>query len=81
MAMVDLDKLSLAELRSLEKDVAKAIAAFSDRKKTEALSALEEHAKALGFSLAELTGKKVRKTRSGSGEAKYGHPEDPEVTW
>lgn len=49
-----------------KKDVAKAIAAYSDRKRTEALSALEEHAKALGFSLAELTGKKVRKTRSGS---------------
>jgi DNA-binding protein H-NS len=45
------------------------------------MSALEEHAKALGFSLAELTGKKVRKSRAGTGQAKYRHPEVPDVTW
>ena len=81
MATIDLQNLSLVELKSLEKGVAKAIADFSNRKKTEAMSALEEHAKALGFSLAELTSKKVRKARAGSGEAKYRHPENPDVTW
>ena len=81
MAAIDLDKLSLTELRSLQKDIAKAIADFGTRKKVEALSALEEHAKTLGFSLAELTGVKARKARSGSGAAKYRHPENPEVTW
>jgi DNA-binding protein H-NS len=81
MATIDLQNLSLAELKSLEKDLAKAIADFGNRKKTEAMIALEEHAKALGFSLAELTGKKVRKARTGSGEAKYRHPENPDVTW
>lgn len=81
MAAIDLDKLSLSELKSLQKDVARAIADFGNRKKMEALSALEEHAKALGFSLAELTGVKTRKARAGSGAAKYRHPENPEVTW
>lgn len=81
MSALDLDKLSLTELKSLQKDVAKAIADFGNRKKVEALSALEEHAKVLGFSLAELTGVKARKARAGSGTPKYRHPENPEVTW
>jgi hypothetical protein len=41
MASINRDYLSLAELTSLEKDVAKAIAGFSGRKKAVALSALE----------------------------------------
>lgn len=81
MAAIDLDKLSLTELKSLQKDIAKAIADFGSRKKVEALSALEEHAKALGFSLAELTGVKTRKTRAGAGQPKYRHPDNPDVTW
>jgi DNA-binding protein H-NS len=81
MASIDLDKLSLTELKSLQKDIARAIADFGTRKKVEALGALEEHAKALGFSLAELTGVKTRKTRSGAGQAKYRHPDNPDVTW
>jgi DNA-binding protein H-NS len=81
MPTIDLDRLSLAELRSLEKDVSKAISVFGDRKKAEAMTALEEHARALGFSLAELTGKKTRKTRAGSGVAKYRHPENADITW
>lgn len=51
MPTIDLDRLSLAELRSLEKDVSKAISVFGDLKKAEAMTALEEHARALGFSL------------------------------
>jgi DNA-binding protein H-NS len=43
--------------------------------------ALEEHAKALGFSLAELTGVKVRKARAGVGRVKYQHPVNPAITW
>lgn len=81
MPSIDLERLSLAELKSLEKDVAKSISAFGDRKKAEAKTALEEHAKALGFSLAELTGTKTREARAGSGVAKYRHPKNAEVTW
>jgi DNA-binding protein H-NS len=81
MPSIDLNALSLAELKSLEKDVAKAIAGFGGRKKAEALMALEEHARSLGFSLTELTGATARRQRAGSGVAKYRHPENPDITW
>lgn len=81
MASINLNDLSLSELKSLQKDVAKAIADFADRKKTEAMAALEAHAKELGFSLAELTGGKKTRKSSGPTGAKYRHPENPEVTW
>ena len=51
---INLDSLSLKELRDLGAQVAKAIATFEDRKKQEAIQVLEEKAKALGFSLSEL---------------------------
>jgi DNA-binding protein H-NS len=81
MASFNLNDLSLSELKSLQKDVAKAIADFSDRKKAEAMAALEARAKELGFSLAELAGVKKTRKRSGPPGAKYRHPENPEVTW
>jgi DNA-binding protein H-NS len=81
MANINLNDLSLSELKSLQKDLAKAIAEFSDRKKTEAMAALEAHAKELGFSLAELTGVKKTRKSSGPGGAKYRNPENSEVTW
>lgn len=81
MATINLNDLSLSELKSLQKDVAKAIADFSDRKKTEAMAALEAHAKELGFSLVELVGAKKARKSSGPNGAKYRHPENPEVTW
>ncbi len=81
MTTFNLDAYSLAELKTLQKDVTKAIAEYSDRKKTEAMQALEAHAKELGFSLAELTGTKRTRKSSGPGGAKYRHPENAEVTW
>ena len=81
MASFSLNDLSLSELKSLQKDVGKAIADFSDRKKTEAMAALEAHAKELGFSLAELTGGKKTRRSSGPTSSKYRHPENPELTW
>lgn len=80
MTEIDLNDLSLAELKTLEKDVAKAIAYFEGRKKAEAIAALEERAKEFGFKLEELTGLAPTKKRPAS-EAKYVHPENPSVTW
>lgn len=81
MAQMDLETLSLFELKALQREVTKAIADFDTRRKMEATLALEAHAKELGFSLAELVG--VKKTRKSSGPvaAKYRHPENPEITW
>ncbi|NPD15065.1 H-NS histone family protein [Xinfangfangia sp. D13-10-4-6] len=80
MPEINLNDLTLTELKKLEKDVTKAITSFEDRKKAEALAALEERAKEFGFTLGELTGITTSRKRSPS-EAKYAHPENPEITW
>jgi DNA-binding protein H-NS len=80
MATVDLNALSLSELKQLERSVKKAIADFDGRKRNEAVAALEEKAKEFGFSLAELTGAPKSKRRA-SPKAKYRHPENADVTW
>jgi DNA-binding protein H-NS len=81
MANINLNDMSLAELKSLQKDVEKAIADYTGRKKTEAMAAREAREKVLGFSLAELTGLKKTRKSSGPTGVKYRHPEVPEVTW
>lgn len=80
MSDLDLNALSLGELKKLQKDVAKAIASFEDRKKTEARAALEEHARQLGFSLGEIAGDAGTRKRAPAA-AKYRHPENPAMTW
>lgn len=80
MTDIDLMKLSLGELKALQKAVDKAIKSFEDRRRKEALEAVQAAARESGYSLAELTGgatKKPGKRRP----AKYRHPENPELTW
>lgn len=77
---MDIDNLSLKELKELQSKVAKAIASFEERRKKEALSALEEKARELGYSFAELAGiSPVRKRASPA--AKYANPNNPSETW
>jgi DNA-binding protein H-NS len=57
---IDLSTYSLKDLKELQSRVAKEIAGFEARKKNDALLMLEEKAKELGFTLAELTGRKPR---------------------
>lgn len=78
MNAVDLDRLSLEELKDLKKKVAKAINTYEDRQKQQALAALDEKAREMGFSLSELTG--GRKARKPS-VPKYRNPNDPSQTW
>lgn len=80
MTAIDLSDLTLTELKQLQKDIAKTIASFDTRKRSEALSALEAKAQELGFSLADFTGTKSPRKRS-SPASKYRHPENPEITW
>lgn len=77
---IDINGLSLKELKDLQSQVAKAIASFEDRKKKEALAEIEEFARAKGFSLAELTGVTVTRKRSPA-VAKYANPADSSDTW
>ena len=75
---IDLNKLSLKELKDLQSQVAKAVASFEDRKKKEALVELEEKAREMGFSLAELTGAAVTRKRAPA-TAKYANPANASV--
>ncbi len=78
--MIDLNELSLAELKKLQKDVAKAIENFADRERKAALAELDALARERGFTLAQLldeAGTKPRKTVA----PKYANPADPSETW
>ena len=77
---IDLHSLSLKELKDLQAQVTKAINGYEDRRKKEALAELEEKARAMGFSLAELTGISSVRKRSPA-VAKYANPSDPSDTW
>lgn len=77
---IDLNDLSLKELRDLQSQVAKAISNFEDRRKKQALAELEEKAREMGFSLAELTGSTPVRKRTPA-VAKYANPSDQSDTW
>jgi DNA-binding protein H-NS len=78
MSNIDLDALTLDELKSLQKDLEKAIRSFEARQKAEARRAAEAVAREAGFSLAELLEAAPGKTPVAP---KYRHPENPEITW
>ena len=75
----DLDKMTLKELRDLRARLDRAINSYEDRKRREALAAIEEAAREHGFNLADLTGAKPRRT--GTVAPKYVNPNDPTMTW
>ncbi len=77
---INLNTLSLKELKDLQSQVAKAVSSFEDRRKKEAIADLEEMARAKGFTLAELTGAPVVRKRSPA-VAKYANPADSSDTW
>lgn len=77
---IDLETLSLAELKDLKTKVTRAIATFDDRRKKEVLAKLEETARAGGFSLAELTGAKISRKRAPASTI-YVNPANPQQTW
>lgn len=77
-AKIDLGKLSLDELKTLKKDVEKAIGDFQSRKRAEALKEIQAVAKKHGVSVEELMGKGKRKTKA---PAKYRNPANANETW
>lgn len=80
MERFDLESLSLNELKSLQKDVARSIKGFEDRKRREAIAAAEAAARNAGFSLYELLGR-TKQTKRTASPPRFRHPENPEVTW
>ncbi len=77
---MDIDALSLSELKSLRSKIDRAIGSYEDRKKKEALAELEEAARKMGYSLAELTAMAGTKTRKPVA-AKYANPANAAETW
>jgi DNA-binding protein H-NS len=77
---INLNSLSLKELKDLQSQVARAVSSFEDRKKKEALADLEEMARAKGFTLAELTGATIARKRAPA-VPKYANPADKSDTW
>ena len=77
---VDVNSLSLKELKDLQSAVNKAVAGFDDRKRKAALSQVEEAARALGFTLSELTGTAMPRKRSPA-VPKFANPVNESETW
>jgi DNA-binding protein H-NS len=63
MADLNLDTCSLAELKQLQKDVARAIATFEERQKAEARLKLDSLAREMGYSRAARRNTGTRRTR------------------
>jgi len=77
MLDLDLNALSLKELRQLQKDVTRAIDSYEERQKAEARTKLEAMAKEMGYSLSDLAPAEGK----GAKAPKYCHPDDPRLTW
>lgn len=75
---IELDNMSLRELRELRNKLDRAISTFEDRRKREALAAAEHAAKEYGFNLADLTNGKPARAKVAP---KYANPADPSLTW
>ncbi|WBU60052.1 H-NS histone family protein [Paracoccus albus] len=78
--MLDLNNMSLKELLELRNRVDRSIAGFEERRRREAMAAIEEAAREHGFSLNELTGAKQSR-RGGKIAPKYMNPDDGTQTW
>lgn len=76
----DLSKMSMDELKELRKDVEAAIKGFAERRRAEAMKAIEAVAKEHGMSVDEIVGGKG-KSRKAKAPAKYANPVNPSETW
>ena len=80
MENIDLNSMSLDELKALQKAVTKAVDGYEERRRREAFAAAEAAAREHGYSVAELVGQAPKKTRPAL-PPKYRHPENSELTW
>jgi len=79
---MNIDTLTLPELKKLQKDVQRAINSYAARQKASAKAELEARAKELGFSLAELYSAASAKGKTRAPIApKYRNPKNSSETW
>jgi len=81
MIGIDLNDMSLENLKALQKSITKAISGFAEKKKAEARAEIEALARQHGFSVTELLGTPYKQKRSSVSDAKYRNPADPSATW
>ena len=91
MKLSELKAMPMPELLALRDRLDKAIAAAKKRERAAARRALEKQARALGFSLDELTGAGSGRSAPGPargkaasrpvGKPRYANPADPAQTW
>ncbi|MEL6168594.1 MAG: H-NS histone family protein [Pseudomonadota bacterium] len=79
---MELETLSLQELKSLQKQVESAITSFEKRQRDKARTEMEKIAKEYGVSLQEvITGSGKSKAGKSKLPAKFRNPQDPSQTW
>jgi len=79
--MMNLDSLSLDELKKLKKDAEKAIADFTTRERNKALAEVEAFARDRGLAPADLADLLSGKKSRAKAAPKYANPADPSQTW
>lgn len=77
--MIDLNTLSLKELKKLQKDVAKAIDSFAERERLAVLAELDAIARERGFTIEQVVG--AKKSARKPVAPKYANPGDDSQTW
>ena len=80
---IELSSLSLDELKSLRKQVDRLIDGWEERRRREALAAVEEAARSHGFNLSDLgvSGSRARGGAKAAPAARYANPRNPTETW
>jgi DNA-binding protein H-NS len=76
---MDLNALSLEDLKTLRKDVEKAIGSFEKRRLKDARTKLEAYAREIGVELNEVMD--IKPGAKSVNPPKYRHPKDPNMTW
>ena len=76
---MDLNTLSLDELKKLKRDVEKAITSFEERRLLDARKKLEDYAKEIGVDLNEVVA--LKKVAKNVNPPKYRNPTDATQTW
>ncbi len=77
--MIDLEDLSMKELKQLQKDVDAAIKGYKERERRKVLAEVEAFARDRGLTATDL---KALLGRSRTGlPAKYANPANPSQTW
>lgn len=77
---MDLNEMSLKDLKEMKQQVERAISTYETRRKREAAAKLEAEARDMGFSLQDLVDATQTRRRAPA-SPKYANPNAPDETW